>query len=452
MAEPACFVCSHLLSTPAQSFLVQHTPRSTRPALLCTTQCAPSEEEAQVVTREAWREVSLSAWQQVLREGEWEETSGRPSRLASAAAHVTEPRACLPLPDTSREQLLDATFITDTLFVLLDAGKGGKILRRFALSTSSTASLETLSSLRLDTLIADEASFWRHEEEDAKEERLRCLLHVSPCKSYLCVAQRFGSLAALIELSTPRLVRMLDRGAYHEDVSEFPAAFAEHDGETVLVAGSDWNRVDVYRAQDGALLTAREFLPANEDEPNARPEHALDYFYGALTISPTGTWVVSSGWCWHPVGVVSCWNLARWLEQDPFESEDGKTRRVPDSLVDDLWDRTMTFIDEDRLLVWGIFHDSFLHSPGLMIYDIAQGAVLDLISFEGVQCRGLVCVDGAALILDELGDVWRVNLATHRVEAHHRGPGAFRLLSRGVALCTSEGRDVLELALLGPLP
>lgn len=448
MAErprPACLVCEHLLFEPAQGFEVRFgDPRSPRPALLCSARCAAAPSTPPGAC-------DLEHWQAVLARGEWDGSGGEgtPWPETMSAVPARPPHAKHVLEGASPDDLLAAHFSGDTLFLLL-AERGTHALRRFTLEQGGEA-LTQLPDIALDPLIDDE-TFWG---ADPEGQAASFSLHVSACHRYLCVTQRFRSSAVLLDLLAPEKIRALDRGTYCVQVSAFPAAFARHGEEAVLVAASDWNRVDVYRARDGELLTAREFLPVeggDEDET----QHDLDYFYGLLATSPQGRWVISSGWCWHPVGVVTYWQLQRWLDEDLFESEDGATRRDPHALVDDDWNRSIVFLDEDRILIWGIYDDAFSHSPGLMLYDLAREAVCDLIAVPQRICQEFVGEGDAAWLLDEGGEVWRLNLTSHRFEAHHPGLGAIELLAPGVALCTQpevvSGAPVLEIALLGPQP
>ena len=62
------------------------------------------------------------------------------------------------------------------------------------------------------------------------------------------------------------------RGSYHPEQTPFPTAFVTgRDGDAVLVAATDWNRLDAFSPTTGALLTPREPTTYEQGEtPDAR--------------------------------------------------------------------------------------------------------------------------------------------------------------------------------------
>ena len=75
----------------------------------------------------------------------------------------------------------------------------------------------------------------------------------------------------------------------------------------------------------GRLLTERTYAPPPGGK--GRPEHYLDYFHGTLAVSPDQQWIVDDGWVWAPAGIPRTWNFRRWIEENPWESEDGPSVR-----------------------------------------------------------------------------------------------------------------------------
>jgi hypothetical protein len=119
----------------------------------------------------------------------------------------------------------------------------------------------------------------------------------------------------------------------------------------------------------GALLTSREHGPIPE---GARPEHDLDYFHGALYLSPAGEWLADDGWVWHPVGRVRAFSLARWLEENVWESEDGASAR---SVCERsyFWGGSICWTGPRTLAVWGLGDDEERIVPGVRIFDVGTG-------------------------------------------------------------------------------
>lgn len=214
---------------------------------------------------------------------------------------------------------------------------------------------------------------------------LRRRLHVSPDARFAAVVNDFGRYGQVIDLTTGKVTLALDGGTYRPDTVPFSLAFARHTappnptahhspppdlighdgtpgGRTVVVHRTDWNRLDVSDPATGRLLTAR----AQSDD------HSLDYFHGALHPSPDGRWLADDGWVWAPVGVPKVWDLRRWLDAYPWESEDGPTLR---SLCyrDYHWTVPMAWVGDDLLAVSGIGTDDEAMLPGVRIFDVTSG-------------------------------------------------------------------------------
>lgn len=191
-------------------------------------------------------------------------------------------------------------------------------------------------------------------------------LHLSPDGHFAAVVETYGRQGVVIDLETGAETMRLERDDYHCDVSVFPTAFFVHTGQTLLAHGTAWNRLDVSDPATGRLLTTRE--PASYGQGEARPPHYLDYFHGSLTVSPNGEWIADNGWVWQPVGVVRAWNLRRWIDDNPWESEDGTTCR--DICDHDDWDKSLCWIDNRRLAVWGYREPE---PPVVRVFDVPSG-------------------------------------------------------------------------------
>ncbi len=194
---------------------------------------------------------------------------------------------------------------------------------------------------------------------------------VSPENDFAVVSEASGPNAALVEVASGRLIKELSRGDYHPQNSHFPVAFFKHEGSLLLIAGSCWNRLDIYDPVSGDLLSERG--PTNYVN-NERPPHYLDYFHGSLRVSPDAQTVVDNGWVWHPVGGLRSWNLPAWLS-NPWESEDGPTSR---NLVwrDYFWDGPLCWINNTTLVFWGWGRDDDWLVPAAVVMDINGGNVL----------------------------------------------------------------------------
>lgn len=209
---------------------------------------------------------------------------------------------------------------------------------------------------------------------------LRQRLHVAPHGRFAAVVNDFGRHGQIIDLTHGNVTLALDGGDYHPETVPFSLAFAKHGSRTVVVHRTAWNRLDISDPATGQLLTTRQ--PTSYQHGEARPEHYLDYFHGALHPSPSGRWLADDGWVWHPAGIPTVWDLHRWLDTNPWESEDGPTRQ-PLCQRDYHWNNPMCWIGENLLAVGGIGTDDEAMLPGVRIFDAATG--LELHTFPGPQ-------------------------------------------------------------------
>lgn len=194
-------------------------------------------------------------------------------------------------------------------------------------------------------------------------------LRASRRGDFAVVAEARGSLAKVIDLATGRVAMELNRGDYHEEQCIFSAAFFEHEGRTLLVHATAWNRLDISDPRTGELLTARG--PVVWQDKAQPPAHCLDYFHCGLLVSPGESWIVDNGWVWQPWGVIRTWNLQNWVAQNVWESEDGPS--VRDDVSRGFWDGPLCWVGEHRLAIWGIGDDDRSFLPGIGFIDVISG-------------------------------------------------------------------------------
>lgn len=228
-----------------------------------------------------------------------------------------------------------------------------------------------LSRLDADTLEWVEVGSTRVPEHDGdpwagRIPRLR--LHTSRRGEFAAVVNDYGRYGQLIDLRSGKMTLALDGGSYHPGTVPFSFAFAEVSGRTIAIHRTDWNRLDISDPSSGELLTDRHQAPYQSMEK--RPEHYLDYFHGALYVSPDGTRILDDGWVWHPVGVPATWSLERWRAGNVWESEDGPTRKIL-CVRDYYWDHAAAWIDETRVALGGIGEDDLYMIDGARIFDVA---------------------------------------------------------------------------------
>ena len=100
-----------------------------------------------------------------------------------------------------------------------------------------------------------------------------------------------------------------------------------------------------------------------------------------------------------PGGVVRSWDLDRWLDENPWEGEDGPSVRSL-CLRDYFWDAPMCWLDERTLAVYGFGEDADWMIPAVRVFDVTTGE--ELRWFPGPT--GLIESDGTYLFSwDESG-------------------------------------------------
>jgi len=188
-------------------------------------------------------------------------------------------------------------------------------------------------------------------------------LHVSPSGAFAAVVEARGVRGEIVELATDRRIP-LERDGYHSDAGRFPFAFVTHRDREVAIYAPEWNRLAAFDLRTGEALTARATPPAGD-------QHYLDYFHAGLQVSPGGTMIADSGWAWAPFGVVATWSLERWLDDHPWESEDGRSRR--DFSWRESWDLPLCWIDDARLIIGGHGDIGATYDAAVDIYDARSG-------------------------------------------------------------------------------
>ncbi len=256
--------------------------------------------------------------------------------------------------------------------------------RQFPAALANAKALTPLADGRVLALIGDEMQIFDEEgarvvarvvlpderEPNWSNRRLTPRLLVSGNSRLAALINDYGRYGVVVDIEQQRVSMSLDRGDYHPEQTPFPVAFFEFGGRTLLVHGTDWNRLDVSDPRTGELISVRPSPTYKSGEE--RPAHYLDYFHGRLHVSPDDQWMLDDGWVWHPVGVPTWWNLSKWMSENVWESEDGESRRAP--IYGDYWNIPMTWLDGRRLAIAGLGSDDD-NAPlaGARIFQVENG-------------------------------------------------------------------------------
>ena len=193
-------------------------------------------------------------------------------------------------------------------------------------------------------------------------------LHVSPDGKFAAVVTDFGQSGSVVDLEQRRVTMRLDGDSNHIDSVPFSLAFSQYRGDTIIVHRTSWNRLDVSNPADGTLLTERTVPPfVAGDEQHKK----LDYFHGALFLSPDGNQLLNDGWNWEPVGRPVVWSLLEWVRGNVWESESGRSRlTIPHQ--NHYWNQGFCWVDNRHVAVEGIGHPDDEMIAGVRIFDITR--------------------------------------------------------------------------------
>jgi hypothetical protein len=170
---------------------------------------------------------------------------------------------------------------------------------------------------------------------------------------WVCVTERFGTHAALVHLENAN-VREMSREDYHANVSSYSIGFLERDGRVLIIHQTEWNRLDIMDAETGDCLTDREIYlrdaePDGKGEEWILPGHEaknyIDYFHSLLHVSPDGSYFLSNGWIWHPLGQIT------YFHTDDFLKCYELSKVSIEYCNDYNWDRPCAFVGDDRFVI-----------------------------------------------------------------------------------------------------
>lgn len=146
--------------------------------------------------------------------------------------------------------------------------------------------------------------------------------------------ERLGTKALL--LYDGRIVREWNRSFYQANRFDYPICLAQlEDGRQILVHCPDeYNRLEIEDLLSGTRLTTRD-------------TESPDFFHSRLQISPDKKWLLSAGWCWHPIDALQVFALDQILEKP--ESLDAEPHF--EILDQDLEVQSAVFTPDSNLLI-----------------------------------------------------------------------------------------------------
>jgi hypothetical protein len=228
---------------------------------------------------------------------------------------------------------------------------------------------------------------------DAADHELEVV--ASPDGTLAAVVEARGSSGVVVDLASGDITMLLERGEPAR-AARFPITFAQVGGRLVLIAASAWNRLDAYDPRTGEPLTRRPAAEAHQ--------HQLEYVSSGLAVSPGGRWLVDNGFTAEGAGLVSAFALEPWLAGNPWEAEDGPSKRYLCQRWD-YWDGPLAWLDGGTLAVFGYGPSRASMIPAVILFELATGEPLRW--FPGPQ--GPLVFDRHLFSLGDTGvSVWDV--------------------------------------------
>ncbi|WNV84225.1 hypothetical protein [Umezawaea sp. Da 62-37] len=346
-------ICPHLLADEDLPYVAVLTGHGVEHDLCCE-ECYPP---AELVTAcvECFEEVTgefqgMTAWRGEPEVRERPEPVGTTPHRVALPAEVAGAVDLAPLPDGRWLLLLDAPYRV----VAFDPATG-------------------LTGEPVDVALAAE------EHRNTHWGPPKPVLHTSPDGRFAVVAHDHGVTGAVVDLTTGKTTRQVDRGDYHSDTTPYPVAFVRLDGRQVLCHGTGWCSLGFSDPATGATVVERE--------PTGR------LFNGRLSVSPSGHRVVSDGWFWTPLGSPNTWDM-----RDPDSGTPLCWRAY-------YWNEGVCWVGDDLLAVGGIGVDDQVMLDGVRIFDAASGA--EVAVFAGPK-RGRYFAEGPRLyaVTGEGVEIW----------------------------------------------
>ncbi|MGO1051130.1 hypothetical protein [Crossiella sp. CA198] len=167
-------------------------------------------------------------------------------------------------------------------------------------------------------------------------------LHTSADGRFAAVTDDYGWHGSLVDLAAGHEVFPLYRDDGW-DVFTVPYGVAFLPDNT-LIAQTDWNRVDAFALPGGELLTGRE-ITTEWPRDGPEPENHISDFHGSLHPSPSGRWLLTNGWVWHPFPLPALIDVTAWLGGHTHAPE---RYRGLDS-ADGMWDMPVTWLDDNTV-------------------------------------------------------------------------------------------------------
>ena len=162
----------------------------------------------------------------------------------------------------------------------------------------------------------------------------------SPCGEFVCVASANQTKGVIRRQKDFRRSREINRSYYFAGSYSYPVVFATlEDGRTVIIhCPEEYNRLEMEDPESG------ERIGYSEDATRTKDDLA-DVFHSRLSISPSGKWLMSNGWYWHPFETVELFSVEA-AARDIRHFNRAETQAPQPSIAADA-----RFLADDRIMI-----------------------------------------------------------------------------------------------------
>jgi hypothetical protein len=202
---------------------------------------------------------------------------------------------------------------------------------------------------RLDGSVANATINWAYRFDSAVRSR---------DGSYRVIYEKLGTKGLVLRGN--RCIREINRSFYHAHVYEYPVAIVDlPDGVVGLIHCPDeYNRLEIEEIESGVRLTSR-------------PGKSPDFFHSRLQVSPSGKFLLSAGWVWHPLDFVQLFSLA-----EAVKCAEHLDKAMPMRLPEELFEiQSTAFQADNSLLLVGTNESDDAKSSLLAQYSVSEDRV-----------------------------------------------------------------------------
>ncbi len=149
----------------------------------------------------------------------------------------------------------------------------------------------------------------------------------------------------------------LHREDYYANITTYPIAlYKDPQGIPHIIYSKAWNHIQIMNLDTRQILTAAkslitegaeeshlEYYKTHEDHNKLPWPRPYDYFFGALSVSPKGTYFLSNGWVWGSLGCYNVYNLEDFIQNS-------RIKEIHVALMDHS-DRAMCWVDDQTVAI-----------------------------------------------------------------------------------------------------